>query len=334
MADCARSRCLPAPAADYLQVSFWDGEPSPPSSASPTASESSAPAVRTWPTPTAGDAKSSGSRIGNPNTKAHPGVSLTDAVVRSRCSTTSERSTLPDGEDGSTSSRAGSRASHSPTPDRVVGAMTSATCGPIPCAFWSTQERLWGSSRTSLDSSACIGATTLERFSADWPMQGSMRSGVVWERTTSAPHTGASASGFSPTSPTSDCAPAPAATSGSSEEDGGTATRRTWGTPQAGDWKGAATTREEDSRGQLRHQVKGRLNPLWVDWLMGWPIGWETTDPLPASTFAAWRKAFLTVLLDCAPWATDRCLSSPPPRSGSSRDARASSPMADAALVV
>jgi len=39
-------------------------------------------AARLWPTPTAGDAKSSGSRVGNPDTKAHPGTSLTDATVR------------------------------------------------------------------------------------------------------------------------------------------------------------------------------------------------------------------------------------------------------------
>lgn len=38
--------------------------------------------VKTWPTPTEGDSRSSGSRIGNPNTKAHPGVSLTDATTR------------------------------------------------------------------------------------------------------------------------------------------------------------------------------------------------------------------------------------------------------------
>lgn len=35
-----------------------------------------------WPTTTVGDGKSSGSRIGNINTKAHRGVSLTDAVCR------------------------------------------------------------------------------------------------------------------------------------------------------------------------------------------------------------------------------------------------------------
>jgi hypothetical protein len=39
--------------------------------------------VMHWPTPTAGDARSSGSRIGNPDTQAHPGVTLTDVTCRS-----------------------------------------------------------------------------------------------------------------------------------------------------------------------------------------------------------------------------------------------------------
>ena len=39
--------------------------------------------VKLWPTATASDANSSGSRIGNPTTAAHPGTSLTDATCRS-----------------------------------------------------------------------------------------------------------------------------------------------------------------------------------------------------------------------------------------------------------
>jgi hypothetical protein len=35
-----------------------------------------------WATPTTGDSKSSGSRVGNPDTAAHPGVTLTDQAVR------------------------------------------------------------------------------------------------------------------------------------------------------------------------------------------------------------------------------------------------------------
>ena len=26
--------------------------------------------------------------------------------------------------------------------------------------------------------------------------------------------------------------------------------------------------------------IKGRLNPAWVEWLMGWPIGWTLLEPL------------------------------------------------------
>lgn len=60
--------------------------------------------VKTWPTPTEGDGKASGSRIGNPNTKAHPGVSLTDATARAWPTPRSEDSeqTGPHGENRDT----------------------------------------------------------------------------------------------------------------------------------------------------------------------------------------------------------------------------------------
>ena len=55
-------------------------------------------AVKLWPTPTAGDAKSSGSR-NLEGSKAHPGVSLTDAV-RTGDSTTPRRWRTPSASDG------------------------------------------------------------------------------------------------------------------------------------------------------------------------------------------------------------------------------------------
>jgi len=27
-----------------------------------------------------------------------------------------------------------------------------------------------------------------------------------------------------------------------------------------------------------REKVSGRLNPMWVEWLMGFPIGWTASD--------------------------------------------------------
>jgi hypothetical protein len=32
----------------------------------------------------------------------------------------------------------------------------------------------------------------------------------------------------------------------------------------------------------------GQLNPDWVEWLMGWPVGWTSLDPLPRDRFDDW----------------------------------------------
>jgi len=47
-------------------------------------------------------------------------------------------------------------------------------------------------------------------------------------------------------------------------------------TPTARDWrsgKASKATMERNSR-PLSEQIGGSLNPTWVEWLMGWPIGW------------------------------------------------------------
>jgi len=59
-------------------------------------------------------------------------------------------------------------------------------------------------------------------------------------------------------------------------------TRQTWGTPKAQDSRHALTDR---GKGNLGEQVSGlhgggKLNPTWVEWLMGWPLGWTDLKPL------------------------------------------------------
>lgn len=39
--------------------------------------------------------------------------------------------------------------------------------------------------------------------------------------------------------------------------------------------------------------TSGALNPNWVEWLMGWPIGWTDLKPLEMDRFQSWRKAHL-----------------------------------------
>ena len=35
--------------------------------------------------------------------------------------------------------------------------------------------------------------------------------------------------------------------------------------------------------------VSGSLNPTWVEWLMGWPLGWTSLDVLGTDRFLEWR---------------------------------------------
>jgi hypothetical protein len=37
-------------------------------------------------------------------------------------------------------------------------------------------------------------------------------------------------------------------------------------------------------------KVGGQLNPDWVEWVMGTPIGWTSLKPLPAKRFDTWLK--------------------------------------------
>lgn len=39
------------------------------------------------------------------------------------------------------------------------------------------------------------------------------------------------------------------------------------------------------------HPEYGELNPEWVEWIMGWPIGWTSLEPMPAENFSAWMEA-------------------------------------------
>jgi len=57
-------------------------------------------------------------------------------------------------------------------------------------------------------------------------------------------------------------------------------------TPNARDWKDGKTAGNRKSPGlgvvahQLEPQSGGQLNPTWIEWLMGWPLGWSELKPL------------------------------------------------------
>ena len=50
----------------------------------------------------------------------------------------------------------------------------------------------------------------------------------------------------------------------------------------------------------------GQLNPGWVEWLMGWPIGWTSLGPLNPETFREWQREFRTESGGLSALETDR----------------------------
>jgi hypothetical protein len=63
-------------------------------------------------------------------------------------------------------------------------------------------------------------------------------------------------------------------------------------TPTARDWKDNGKSPAELARNSetLASQAGGKLNPPWVEWLMGWPIGWTDCDVLAMDKFQSWQQ--------------------------------------------
>lgn len=56
--------------------------------------------------------------------------------------------------------------------------------------------------------------------------------------------------------------------------------RENWATPTARDYRsGTGTKLRLGHAPQLAEQIGGQLNPPWVEWLMGFPIGWTALEP-------------------------------------------------------
>jgi hypothetical protein len=70
-----------------------------------------------------------------------------------------------------------------------------------------------------------------------------------------------------------------------------------WITPMARDYKGH--TNNPDTRGYggtlpdqvLERSGGGQLNPTWVEWLIGWPLGWTDSSVSATVRFRQWRRS-------------------------------------------
>jgi hypothetical protein len=71
-------------------------------------------------------------------------------------------------------------------------------------------------------------------------------------------------------------------------------------TPKARDWKDTGTVPPsrmadpgKDTLGQhvARTEPGGSLNPTWVEWLMGWPLGWTDSALSATDRFRQWLRS-------------------------------------------
>ena len=80
--------------------------------------------------------------------------------------------------------------------------------------------------------------------------------------------------------------------------------RGSWDTPCKGDAHPRAYNRNKPYHGHGQKHLQaqayekitphcvegGKLNPQWVEWLMGWPMGWTGLQPLEMDKFQEWRQ--------------------------------------------
>ena len=211
------------------------------------------------------------------------------------------------------SCQADSPASHFQSPESETPT-TAATCGQQPSPSfvqYNPDSHSWRMSQAFFPS---MMDDTSDAFSETWPRAGTMRDGECyrqpnWELLIKELDSGlwrtprANESGDYQYSRGNKTKPTPTLA-------GQVKSAQTWPTPASRDWKdtpGMAYTGVNpdgsirDRTDQLARKVyvrdggtqtpqTGQLNPSWVEWLMGWPIGWTDLKPLETGKFRLWLR--------------------------------------------
>lgn len=183
-------------------------------------------------------------------------------------------------------------------------------CGPK----WQGSWAKYNPNSYSWKTPQCSLLGGLIEFSETWPRWGTMQNGEFWALSTPGHLTNETESGLWPT---------PTASQARSEGmimqlralvDAGTLTReeaeriaqgsltpkrmKQWPTPTVNDSKNStlppSQINHDNIPGELLRQGEspgGNLNPTWVEWLMGWPIGWTDLQPLAMDKFQQWSDS-------------------------------------------
>lgn len=229
-----------------------------------------------------------------PGACCSPGSAM-DCSNDSRYGTTCEPSMAAHGGVGSMLSAADSLAPTSAQQEKGL----ASTERPADFGWkWHGSFAKWDRVSCSWRTRQCSLLGDLNVYSGTWPRWGSMRNGECLERTALVPRTSGIESGLWPT-PTCD-----SATERSKRyAQGGmplTLAVKLWPTPRANDSEKRGNFDTTNPRNGLPAAVKrymtptafstGQLNPKWVEWLMGWPVGWTACDALETDRFQEWQR--------------------------------------------
>lgn len=224
----------------------------------------------------------------------------TDACRLSRYGTTLELLTVDHGEELLTSYLAGfhvkTSAAQEKELDSTVNVRDSGWKWRESFAKYSHASRSWKIRQCSL-------LEGLDAFSETWPRWGMMRDGELCPLKTPVLHTDENGSGYLPTPVKYDATPG--GPNNHYHGLGHMAKTGTFPTPRKSDGKGATSQQAKakakaKARGftpNLPEEIAsqqadgGQLNPMWVEWLMGWPIGWTDLQELEMDKFRQWLES-------------------------------------------
>ena len=204
----------------------------------------------------------------------------TGALSRSQSGTTFGHSTASRGEASSTSSPVASRVRTSASREKETASTGSGLdCGErwlASFARFDRDSRSWKTHQLSLVEDSAS-------FSETWPRSGTMRNGESWERPTLALLIGGSESGSLLTWATPTVKGNYNRRGASAASGDGLATqvkaRVMLPTPTCQDAaNNGGPSQHRRATTPLNAVVGGALNPVWVEWLMGWPLKWTALD--------------------------------------------------------
>ena len=193
--------------------------------------------------------------------------------------------------------------SHAKTLAQPERAQESTESGAECGRTWRVLFARWDRATSSWRTPQCSLLEGLDEFSETWPRWGMMRDGACSAQLMPAHLIGETESGLWGT-------PRVGMVRGGNfwfdrgkcnleEQVGAAEHARMWPNPTCHNAK------EQDSPSEARldtptlcHQARGgdktqpkHLNPVWVEWLMGWPLGWTDLKPSDTAKFQQWQHS-------------------------------------------